>query len=157
TPTTLSMHLAHDTGVSGDGITSDATLSGTTNAYAVVTFSENGNQLGSVLAAQDGSFSTSFALADGIHTISASVGRDTTVSASTTFTLDTTADAGGDLAISLPDRATSDILGSVPYTITGLDADILAGGSASLTIGSLTVPLTAASGTIDLSGLPTVT
>ncbi|GJD43432.1 hypothetical protein AFCDBAGC_1284 [Methylobacterium cerastii] len=74
---TVTAALASDTGVSGtDSLTTDPTVTGTADASALVTFSENGTVLGSVTADAQGHYTFGFRdgsgtalLADGAHAI----------------------------------------------------------------------------------------
>ena len=88
--------LTSDTGVSAsDAVTKTATLHGTGDANAVVTFTEGATPVGTTTADGTGAWSFTPVLSDGAHTISASE-TDTagnTGSASIAFTLDTTAPA----------------------------------------------------------------
>ncbi len=94
---TLTEALSHDTGSSAtDGVTSDPTLSGTGLADAVVTITENGQDLGTTQTDGNGAWSfASTGLADGLHTLTAT---ETDISGlvearSASFVLDTKAPA----------------------------------------------------------------
>ena len=108
--------LASDTGVSSsDKITSNATLTGSGDANAVVTFKEGATTLGTATANASGVWSfTPVGLTNGAHTIVASEtdAAGNTGTASLTFTLDTTAPAvteslSTDTGVSSSDKITS--------------------------------------------------
>ena len=92
TPPAVTAALAHDTGASSsDRVTSDATISGTGDASAVVTLKEGAAILGTTIADGTGAWSFTPTLVDGVHTITA---RETdksgnTGTASLTITVDT--------------------------------------------------------------------
>ena len=93
----VSVRLASDTGTSAtDHVTSNASLTGSGDGNATVTFTEGATVLGTTTAAADGSWSfTPSRLADGAHTIVASEtdAAGNTSTATLTFTLDATAPA----------------------------------------------------------------
>jgi hypothetical protein len=92
---TVTASLAADTGISsGDKITSNATITGTGNANAVVTITEGGTTLGTATANASGVWTFSpVGLANGAHTLTASEtdSSGNTGTASLTFTFDTAA------------------------------------------------------------------
>ncbi len=92
---TVTAGLAADTGISsGDKITSNATITGTGIANAVVTITEGATTLGTATANASGVWTfTPVGLANGAHTLTASETNSSgnTGTASLTFTLDTTA------------------------------------------------------------------
>ena len=127
--------LANDTGASStDHITSDPTIAGTTNAGALVTFSEGATILGTVVADTSGHYSFAFQgpggaalLADGAHTITITesyVGQTVTAPA-VALTLDTVAPTGAAPATA---AASPTNAASLTYTetfseaVTGVDA-----------------------------------
>ena len=87
----VTMALSNDTGASSsDHVTSDATLGGSAEAYAIVTLTEGGAILGTTRADGENHWSfTPSGLADGIHTIVAS--EVDSKGATVSFTLDATA------------------------------------------------------------------
>jgi hypothetical protein len=93
----LAAGLAHDTGRSAvDGLTNDATLSGTSETGATVTFVVGDRVLGGLEVAPDGNWSfTPFGLSQGAHTIdvTASDAAGNATVAQVGFTLDTVAPA----------------------------------------------------------------
>jgi hypothetical protein len=107
--------LADDTGVSpSDGITSDPTLTGTSEPNAVVTLAEGGAVLGTATADATGVWSFTPTLPDGMHTVIATEteAAGSTGSATLSFTLDTatpdvTETLVDDTGISASDKITS--------------------------------------------------
>lgn len=109
--------LGHDTGSSsGDSVTNDPTLTGTSDPNAVISFTLNGNAIGwTTTADANGAWTfTPTGLADGIKTIVASEADEAgnIGSSSFTFTLDTTPPSttealASDTGASPSDRVTS--------------------------------------------------
>ena len=93
-PPDLTVALAHDTGSSSsDRITSDSSLTGTTEALTSLTFLDDGVTIGVTLADGSGKWSFTPQLADGQHTITIQ-GSDIAGNVATesfTWTVDTTA------------------------------------------------------------------
>jgi uncharacterized repeat protein (TIGR01451 family) len=139
--------LLHDTGVSAtDGITSDATLTGTAEAGGTVALSEAGHSLGTVVADMQGHWSyTPSGLADGAHTLTATEAdaAGNLGTASLSFTLDTlspvvVAALLHDTGASAADSITSD------PTLTGTGE---AGSSIALSEGGRSIGTAAVDGT----------
>ena len=127
TAPTVTVALANDTGVStSDGITKNATLTGSGDANAVVTFKEGINTLGTTTADITGAWSFTPTLSDGPHIITASE-TDTagnTGSTSVNLTLDTVAPA----APGTPDlQAASDSGASSADNITNVSLPAFSG------------------------------
>jgi len=135
-PTTLQLAAGSDSGVQGDNTTNDTTptITGTAAAYATVTLYEGATVRGTATADGSGNWSIdSSSLTSGTHTLTATqttvFGATSPISAGLPVTIDTTADAGGDLKVAITDASgyinalnASDI----HYTVTGLDADATA-------------------------------
>jgi VCBS repeat-containing protein len=120
-----------DTGASStDKITSNASMIGWGDPNAVVTFTEGATVLGTATADTTGVWTfTPTGLADGSHTIVASETdvAGNTGTASLTFTLDTTADSGNDLAVSVSDSSINNAeKTAVAFSVAGLDSDATA-------------------------------
>ena len=117
--------LAVDTGTSSsDNITSNATITGTGNANAVVTVTEGSTTLGTTTANASGAWTfTPVGLANGAHTITASEtdSSGNTGTASLTFTLDTTAPIAPSIASFSTDSGTvgDGITNDNTLTLTG--------------------------------------
>ena len=123
--------LTTDTGSSAsDKITSNDALTGLGAANTVVTLKEGTTVLGTTTADDSGNWSfTPTNLADGTHTIVASQtdAFNNTGTASLSFTLDTTADAGANLAVSVSNSKIGNAgKTAVGFTVAGLDADAAA-------------------------------
>ena len=90
----VTVALANDTGIQGDGVTSVPTITGSGGADTVVTISEGTTALGTATADGTGAWTvTPVGLADGTHTLTATETdlAGNTSSAAGTCTLDTTA------------------------------------------------------------------
>ena len=117
---TVTENLGSDTGISStDAITSNATLTGTGDANAIVHFTVDGNAIaGTATASSNGVWTfTPTGLSDGAHTVMASEtdAAGTTGTALLSFTLDTTAP-------SVSDGLTNDTGSSSTDKITSNDA-----------------------------------
>ncbi len=145
TLTAPTVALVTDSGQPGDGLTNQANLSfNTADSDAVRVIKVDGNVVGSYDPST---------LADGSHTVSATDtdGAANSKTASLTFKLDTTADAGGDLAVHVSDSLVGDAeKSSVAYTVTGLDADAVA--TATFSDGAAH-SVSSNTGSVDLSSL----
>jgi probable HAF family extracellular repeat protein len=90
----LTINLQRDTGASStDNVTSNSALIGVTKSNATVSLTENGGSLGTVIADTGGAWSFAPALADGVHTITATEtgGTGQPPTATISFTLATKA------------------------------------------------------------------
>ena len=124
--------LTIDTGSSAiDHITSNAALKGTGLANTAVHFTIDDSPVATTVTADtQGAWSfTPTNLADGTHTIvtSQTDAFNNTGTASLSFTLDTTADAGANLAVSVSNSNIGNAgKTAVGFTVAGLDADAAA-------------------------------
>jgi T5SS/PEP-CTERM-associated repeat protein len=150
--------LANDTGISAtDGLTSDPTLVGTGDANAVVTLTQSGVTIGSVVADATGHWSARPGLADGTYTIIASEtdAAGNASSAALTFTLDATAPA---VSISnIPPTHTPTVTGSAEAgsVVRLFEGLTLLGQVTASASGSWSIATTLATGTHKLSATAT--
>ncbi len=132
--------LANDTGISGDGITSDGTLSITGLAGgATVEYSTTGGA----------SWTTTFTPVEGPNTVMVHqvVGSDVSAATTFNFTLDTIADSAPTASVVINDGdgfVNNSEKGAVSYTVAGIDGDATAsvtftssGGGSPVTVNGL--------------------
>ena len=147
--------------ITSGGLTKDntLTLSGTySDAHfttGTVTIKDGTTELGNATLDGSGGWTyTTDALGDGAHSFTATATDDagnSIVTSAITATLDTTADVGHNLSVSLADSLiNSDEQSAVAYTITGLDADATATVTFTDHLGG---HVNGSAGTADLSAL----
>ncbi|MBA5637430.1 DUF4347 domain-containing protein [Duganella sp. LX20W] len=153
--------FADNSGATSDTISNDntPTLTVTAQADTTVSIYQDGALVGTATqtALHSGVYTyTSATLADGSYNFTAkasdAAGNASAASAAQQVKVDTTADAGGDLAVHVSDSLVNNAeKGAVAYTVSGLDAD--ASATVTFSDGSHTVTASGTSGTVDLSTL----
>jgi hypothetical protein len=125
TPTPTIVSYSQDSGVKGDGITNDSTLtlSGTAAANGVVKLVDGTSQIGTATTNSSGTWSyTTPTLADGSHSIVAKVtdaAGTTAASAALAVTIDTVAPHAPTIAATLSGNAVTDVTNVDHLTLTG--------------------------------------
>ncbi|MBA5605977.1 DUF4347 domain-containing protein [Duganella sp. FT3S] len=153
--------FADNSGSPADTISNDntPTLTVTAEADTTVAIYQDGVLVGSATqtAPHSGVYTyTSAALADGSYNFTAkasdAAGNASAASATQQVKVDTTADAGADLAVHVSDSLVNNAeKGAVAFTVSGLDAD--ASATTTFSDGSHTVTASGTSGTVNLSAL----
>ncbi|MES2113910.1 MAG: DUF4347 domain-containing protein, partial [Pseudomonadota bacterium] len=153
--------FADNSGSTLDTVSNDNTPTFTVTAAADVTVSiyQGGVLAGTATqtAPHSGVYTyTSAALADGSYDFTAkasdTAGNTSAASSAQQVKVDTTADAGADLAVHVSDALVNNAeKGAVGYTVSGLDAD--ASATTTFSDGSHTVTASGTSGTVNLSTL----
>jgi hypothetical protein len=153
--------FAANSGSTADTVSNDSTptLTVTAEADATVSIYQGGTLVGTATqtAPHSGIYTyTSAALADGSYNFTAkasdAAGNASATSATQQVKVDTTADAGADLAVHVGDSLVNNAeKGAVAYTVSGLDTD--ASATVTFSDGSHSVTVSGTSGTVDLSAL----